>query len=133
MKKGSVPSFLLFFMLVTLVSGCALSRIGGKVMPTYDEVLIYDLPYDLVYLRSLEALESLPDWELEETEKEKGIIRVRNINFSTFTDADQRTATVLVTRINRQKTSVALAPHSRHVVGGGDLLERVSLYLSREL
>ena len=104
-----------------------------KVLPAHNEVLIYPLAYDLTYLRTLEALETLPEWELEETEKENGIIRARNINYSQFGDADKRLATFLVKRISRNETSVQLAPGSERVAGGDKLLERIARYVSREL
>ena len=102
-------------------------------LPAHDEVLIYSLPFDLVYLRTLEALELDPDWDLEETEKEKGTIRVRNVNFTQFADQDKRTAVFLVKRISRGKTSVELAPESQRVLGTDRLLQLVSQHVSREL
>ncbi len=121
-----------------IVSVFTLFALGGcsstpKTLPVHDEVMIYTLPFDLTYLRTLEALESLPDWELEETEKEKGLIRVRNTDFMALTDNDTRLATILIKRLGRNQTSVSFAPHSQRVIGGDQLLERISHYLSREL
>ena len=113
-----------------LMSGCSTSQ---KVFPVHDEVLSYKLPYDLTYLRALEALENVSGWELEETEKEKGYITVRNVAYSRFDDADKRRATFLLKRVAREETSIELAPQSQRVVGGDDLLKRISQYLSREL
>lgn len=111
--------------------GCAAEK---KIPPAYEEVLIYQLPYDLVYLRVFEALENVNnEWELEETEKEKGIIRARNMAYSRLDDADKRTATILVKRLGRGQTSVALAPYSNQVLGGKELMKRISQYVSREL
>jgi hypothetical protein len=119
------------FLLIGIVfAGCA----GHKQLAAaHDEVLTYPLPYDLAFLRTMESLETLPDWELGETEKEKGTITVFNKNFSSFTDADQRMATVLVKRVNREETSLQLAPQSQRVIGGDKLMERIGKYLSREL
>lgn len=111
------------------VTGCAADN---QVLPTHDEVLTYQVPYDLAFLRTIEALESLPDWELSETEKEKGIIRVNNTNFATFDDADKREATFIVKRVNRKETSIALAPYSQQVIGAKDLFKRISQYVGTE-
>ncbi len=111
-------------------SGCTLHE---KVLPAHTEVLIFDLSYDLVYLRTLEALDYPPDWQLYETEKEKGIIKVHNVAYQKFPDPDQRIVTVLVKRMDRSKTSVELAPQSQRILGAGNLMKRVSEYVGREL
>lgn len=113
------------------ISGCA-HKSQVKDLPVYKDVLTYDLPYDLTYLRTIEALELVPDWALAETDKEKGIIRVRNTNFSAFDDSDQREATFLVQRVSPEQTSVSLASYSQQVIGGGDLLKRVDERLRAE-
>lgn len=110
--------------------GCAAQK---KIPPAYEEVLIFPLSYDLVYLRVFEALENVNEWELEETEKEKGIIRARNTAYSRLDDADKRTATILVKRLEPGQTSVSLAPYSNQVFGGKELMKRISQYVSREL
>lgn len=123
-------SLILLFSLFPL-AGCTSTR--DKLLPAYDDVLVYDLPFDLTYLRTLEALETVKDWELEDTEKEQGIIRLRNTAFSRFDDADLRQATILVSRISRGQTSVQFAPYSQRVVGGDKMLERISEYVSKEI
>ena len=105
----------------------------NKVLPVHDEVLIYKLPFDLTYLRAEEALERVEGWELQMTEKEKGLIVIRNTNYSSFSDADKRNATFLVKRVGPKETSVELAPQSQSVLGGGDLLRKIAKYLDREL
>lgn len=123
--------------LVTILSlgvaltGCASAK--NKILPVYDEVLVYDLPYDLTYLRTIEALENVDGWEIEETEKEKGILVARNLNFSNLADADLRQATILIKRLNRNQTTISLANYSQHVRDGDKLLQRISQYVSREL
>ncbi len=110
--------------------GCAAAK---KVLPLHDDLLVYPLPFDLTYLRTLEALETHPDWELEETDKEKGLIKVRNISFSRFTDADKRLATFVIKRVDRNETTVQLAPKSQRVIGGDELLKLVAAKVSQEL
>lgn len=117
--------------LITCFIGC--SSVADTILPTNDEVLIYELPFDLTFLRTMEALDSHPDWELEETEKEKGIIRVRNIAFSSLIDADQRLISFSVKRIGREETSISIVVYSQHVFGGDDLLALVADELSKEL
>lgn len=122
-----------FFVILLFVFGITGCAVQEAILPTHDEVLIYELPLDLTYLRTVEALENVPGWELEETEKEKGIIRVRNVDYSNLIDADKRLVTFWVQRVDRNRTSVQIAPESQHVIGGDELLERVSQYVTREL
>ena len=123
-------SFALLF-LFSIFSGCAATQ--EKILPFHDEVLVYDLPYDLTYLRTMEALEKVKNWELEDTEKEKGIISVRNVNYGQLGDADKRTAVFFIKRVDRDQTSIQLAPQSQQVSGGDKLLQRIAQYMSREL
>lgn len=118
-----------FVLVLSLLVGCA---VGPKVGPLHDETLIYPLAFDLTYLRTLEALQRVPGWELESTEKEKGLIRVRNINFSGLDDADKRNATFQLKRVDRKETSIQLIPQSQRVVGVGELLSEISKTLNKE-
>lgn len=127
MKPASL-NFLLALFLFGLF-GCAHS---SSLLPVHDEVLVYPLPMDLAYLRTLEAVDSHADWELDRTVKEKGFIYLRNLRYSSFSDADRRTATLVLKRIGPHETSIALAPESQSVVGGDELLQLIKQYLSRE-
>lgn len=104
----------------------------GKVLPPNDEVLTYELPYDLTYLRTMEALDSVPNWQLEETDKEKGTIDVRDTNYSRLDDSDRRVITFVVKRLDRGTTSVSIDPESQKVLGGQKLLDAVGATLGRE-
>ena len=128
-------NWVLVVLLMNFVTAGCLTTTAQKVLPKHDEVLIYSLPYDLTYLRTLNAVQSLPDWELEDTEKENGIIRVRNMSLKLNSpeDTDYRSVTFLVKRISGEETSVQLMPDSQRVLGVGDLLEAISQYLKKEL
>lgn len=123
------------FMMMTMVtlSGCAVFDKTTESVEVHDDVLVYNLPYDLTYLRTMEAVSFLPNWELLETEKEKGLIRLNNTNFRSLSDADNRSATIFVRRVNREQTSVELASFSQRVLGGDKLLAAVDDLISREL
>ena len=125
---GIVVGCAVFFM-----TGCATKLQNNKGLPKHDEVLIYKLPYDLTYLRTVEALEHANGWELEETEKEKGTITVRNLNYERLDDSDRRVATFVLKRLSRQETSIELAPESRQVVEGGKLFDKIAEFVSKEL
>ena len=126
--KPRGTAFLSIFFLLGLF-GCAHS---SPILPVHDEVLTYPLPMDLVYLRTLEAVDSHSDWELDRTVKEKGLIYLRNLRYSSFADADQRTVILVLKRLNSRETSIELAPESQAVVGGDELLALIKRYLSRE-
>jgi hypothetical protein len=129
--KKTVLHYLSVAVLGMCIIGCASHH--KLEAPLHDQVLMYDLPYDLTYLRSMEALEKVPDWQLLETEKEKSFIRVYNLNVDRFDDADKRIVTVYVTRVGRNKTSVSLAPESQRVIEGDKLLAKIQEFLDREV
>lgn len=104
----------------------------GKVLATNDEVLVYKLPYDLAYLRTMEAVDDKGDWQLEETDKERGLISVRDTNYSNLSDSDQRVINFVVKRVDRSTTSVSIDPKSQKVLGGKKLLESIGEALGRE-
>lgn len=130
MKLKSLSSvFLIMFLFVT---GCVNIQ-KSPVYPAHDEVLLYKLPYDLTYLRTLDALSNLPGWELDITEKEKGTIRIRNLNWTRLDDSDRRLVTFVVARVSRTETSVQIAPESQRTLGAGDLMKHINKYVSAEL
>ena len=126
--KKTFNSILVALMLVA-GWGCA----HNSVLPIHDEVLVYPLPLDLTFLRTLEAVQKHPDWELDRTDKEKGTITIRNMRFSSFADADRRVATLRIKRENERETSVQFDPKSQAIVGGDEILALVREYLSREV
>jgi hypothetical protein len=119
-------------LILVLSLGFSACNTVGKALPPNDEVLVYQLPYDLTYLRTMEALDGRGSWQLEETDKEKGIISVRDTNYSRLDDSDKRVITFQVKRLDRGVTSVSIDPKSQKVYGGADLLKAVSATLGRE-
>lgn len=131
MNQFSIKHVFISVLMLTL-AGCT-SIQKSPVYPAHDETLIYKLPYDLTFLRALDALSNIPGWELDLTEKEKGLIRVRNLDWTKLDDSDTRVITFLVRRVSRTETSVQIAPESQHILGGGDLMKRINQYVSVEL
>ena len=121
-------SFLTALFISLASFGCAHS----SFLPHHDEVLIYPLPYDLAFLRTLEAVQEHKDWDLDWTDKEMGVISIRNMRYSSFADADRRQAFLIVKRLNSKETSVQFDPKSQSVVGGDEILKLVRGALSRE-
>ena len=102
------------------------------VLQPHDEVLVYSLPMDLAFLRVVEAAEVHPDWEPDWTDKEKGIIHLRNVRYSSFADADRREATLLVQHRGPEGITIQLDPQSQSVVGGDEILNLIRKALSEE-
>ncbi|MBI4115791.1 MAG: hypothetical protein HY447_04350 [Candidatus Omnitrophica bacterium] len=127
--KRILSSLLLLGVFSLPLLGCS----RASFLPSHAEVLVYPLPLDIVYLRTLDAVQAHPEWELEETDKEKGVIVLRNMRYSSFADADMRTATLLVKRVGPKESSIQLDPKSVAVVGGDEILSIVKVYLSREV
>lgn len=105
----------------------------GEVLPPNDEVLTYKLPYDLTYLRTLEVLNSVGGWQLEETDKERGLIVVRDMQYSRLDDSDLRVITFVVKRVDYETTSVSIDKKSQKVFGGKKFLEIIGAALGREV
>jgi MFS superfamily sulfate permease-like transporter len=122
--------FVLILVLGLSLAGC---NTVGDVLPPNDEVLVYKLPYDLTYLRTMDALNAIENWELEETDKERGVITVRDTNYSRLDDSDKRVIAFVVKRVDRETTSVSIDPKSQKVFGGKKLLEVVGGALGREI
>ena len=113
--------FILGFMVLSLFNSCS----SLKDFPAYDQVLIYDRPYDYTFLKTIEALNTFPDWTLEETDKNKGLIVLRSVNYGHITDRDKWEARFIVKSLGRKQTSVALEPVSQRLAQGGELLKRI--------
>jgi hypothetical protein len=122
-----------FVLVLILGLGLAGCNTVGEVLPPNDKVLVYKLPYDLTYLRTLDALNSIENWQLEETDKEKGAISVGNTDYRHLNDSDQRVITFVVKRVNSETTSVSIDPGSQKVFGGKKLLEAIGEALGREI
>lgn len=127
-----MKSFSMIALVLMLGLGFAGCNTVGEVLPPNDEVLIYKLPYDLTYLRTMEALDS-GTWQLDDTDKERGIITVRDTDYSRLDDSDLRVITFLVKRVDRETTSVSIDPKSQKIYGGKQLLEAVGAALGREI
>lgn len=112
---------LLGFIFIAFISSCATS----KEYPKFDQVLVYDKPYDYTFLRTLEALNTFPGWTLEETDKNKGVIVLRNTEYGNIFDRDRWVVRFNVVSLGRKKTSVAIDPGSQHNSQGGELLQRI--------
>jgi hypothetical protein len=121
-----------FVLILILGLGLAGCNTVGEVLPPNDEVLVYKLPYDLTYLRTLEALNSVGTWQLEETDKERGMISVRDTNYSRLDDSDLRVITFVIKRVDLETTSVSIDPKSQKVFGGKKLLEVIGRALGCE-
>ena len=130
MKTLSIYKIIFVLMLGLSLAGC---NTVCKVFPPYDEVLVYKLPYDLTYLRTMEALDNKGTWQLEETDKERGTISVRDTNYSRLDDSDLRVIHFLVKRVDRGTTSVSIDPKSQKVFGGAELMKAIGSALSREI
>jgi len=105
--------------------GCAKDH-GLLDYPRFDQVLVYNRPYDVTYLRTLEALNEIPGWVLERTDKEKGEIVIRNREYGhLFSDRDKLSARVLIKRLSRTQTSVELDDEAERLEQGGELLDAV--------
>lgn len=122
---------MLAILVLAPLTGCATFR--DEDIPAHTEVLVYNLPYDLTYLKTIEAVESVEGWDLDETEKERGTIRARNTEFTNLADKDKSSATFIVKRLDRGQTSIELAPYSQRVVGGAKLMKRIAEYVGHEL
>ncbi len=112
-------------------SGCAGSNKLTATREANTKVLVYERPYDLVFLRVIEAADLLETWDVEITDKEKGLVSFHNVNFSAFSGEDKREISVLVKRISRSETSVQLAPYSQKAIDTDKLLDVIDLSVKK--
>lgn len=126
MSREKMPIWAAVAALVFLTSACT-----PRGLLRADEVLVYNRAYDFVFLRTMEAVDNVPNWSLSDTDKEKGLLSVRSMNFSSGFDAEKRIATFVVKRISRRKTSVELEPQSQTVIGGKELLRAIDQLLGQ--
>lgn len=127
-----MKNILTTLVIAILTLGFAGCNSVGEVLPPNDEVLVYKLPYDLAYLRTMEALDNHGSWQLDQTDKENGILSVKDTNFSRLDDSDRRVVKFLIKRVDRNTTSISIDPDSQKIYGGADLLKSVSATLGRE-
>ncbi len=127
----TAQNVLILFLVALFLTGCSIAT--KSVLAPNDEVLNYELPYDLTYLRVLDALNDETDWQVEQTDKEKGMIVARNVNYSRLNDADRRVIAFMVKRVDADNTSVYIEKDSQRIIGGKQLLQKINEVLSREL
>lgn len=127
MKRTMV---LLVFLAMCCLGGTGCKTSSSSLLPVHDEILIFPVTMDLAYLRTMEAIQAHPDWELDYTDKEKGLINIKNMRYSSFSDADLRSATLVLKREGPKKTSVQFAKRSQSIRGGEEILDLVKQYVS---
>ena len=97
--------------LVFLMTGCASSikKLNQADYPTQT----YTQPYDLVFKKTMDALNEQPGWILNPTNKAEGVIEVSNNQYTNWMDMDTQKARFLVKAVSRTQTSVQFdAEHS---------------------
>jgi len=128
-----IKNILTTMVVVLLACGAVGCNTVGKMLPANDRVLVYDLPYDLTYLRTMETLDGHGNWQLADTDKEQGTLSVRDTNYSRLDDSDCRVIKFLVKHVGRNRTSVSIDPDSQKVIGGDKLLDAIGGALGREI
>lgn len=108
-----------------LLSGCG---ILSKQEPIKYIAYTYEQPYDLVYLKTMEVLDSDNNWVFGVTRKELGTIEMRNINYANWFGMDRQYVKFLVKYVSPTETSVEIDPANTSCKGKTciDLLERVN-------
>ena len=119
---------------IFLAAGCLrVESLEEAALPVHDEKLDYALPYDLTFLRVLEAVDNVDGWGPEETEMMTGKITVRNMQYGSAVDADNRRVTLRIERLEPEKTRISLIPESQRTLGGDKILAKVKEFLDREI
>ena len=120
--KLHIGWFVSIVLIMGVLCGCRIYDEGV----IHDELFTYDLAYDKAYLKVLEAVDTSSEWDLISTDERKGVIIVQPSNYM----RDDR-VTILLTRVERRKTSVELAPDSQHIKGVEELLKTIDQHLMR--
>jgi hypothetical protein len=119
-------------LMISLISVSAFGCTATYDKPVYDQEVVFEQPYDFTFLRVIEALNTMNGWILEETDKEAGLMVVRNREYGHIFDRDKGVVTFLVKRLSRTKTSIMVAPESQREPGAGDLLRRIDLLVPKK-
>ncbi|MBI4971560.1 MAG: hypothetical protein HZC17_06960 [Candidatus Omnitrophica bacterium] len=94
--------------------------------------MIFHKAVDLTYLRVLDAVLNTPNWNLYESDKREGIIRVYNMKYmDPYGPLDQRIATFYVKRLSRTRTAVELDSASQTLIGVDDLMKSIKEAMNR--
>lgn len=112
--------------LILLIAGCV-----RQPLVVHDEVLIYDKPFDYVYLGIIRSVDNTDHWDVSHTDREKGLINILNHHYGDPFDADKRQITIVVKRITKGKTSVQIAKDSQRVIGAGEIMKEIDFVMGR--
>lgn len=125
-------SILIVLVMAGLTTGCKTWHSEVKEVPPFERTLVFDRPFDVTYLKTLEALNTFPDWLLLQTNKEQGLIVLRNQQYGHVFDRDKGIARFIIRRVNRKQTSVELDPSSQEMGKGELLLEQIKQMVGRQ-
>lgn len=115
--KWSAKTFLSLMLVLVVLSGC---RLFYDDVILHDELFTYEAPLDKTYFTILQAIGNCESWVLQGTDKIKGEIYVARA-----AHGSRDVATVLVSRVSREKTAVELAPGSQSLRGVDELLKAI--------
>lgn len=90
--------------IIILILGCSHLEFASIEYPIYK----YKAPVDLVFLKTLDSLNSEDGWVLSFTEKSNGILEIKNITQFAAEETDVQRLRILVKRLDREYTSVEL-------------------------
>lgn len=107
-------------MVAVALSGCVTTMTETVV---HDELFTYDMPFDRTYLMVLDAIETIPSWQLESTNMKDGLVVVREPG------AGGEQAILMLRRVNKKQTTLELARPSQRIPNAGSLLQDVDAYL----
>ncbi len=117
--------------LVTLVllAGCGIFEKQPSIRYM---VYTYEQPFDLVYLRAIETLDTNDDWAFSYTDKETGVIALRNMNYENWFGMDRQYVRFVVRHVSQTETSVEIDPSASQCKGTAcvQLLEKINTVLS---
>jgi len=121
-------SILWLFTLV-LLSSCS---IFSKQNPVTYKMYTHEQPYDLVFLKAFETIDSDNDWIFSSTRKELGTIDIRNMNYDNWFGIDRQYARFLVKHVSETETSIEIDPANTSCKENAciRLLERINEALS---
>ena len=112
-----------------ILSLCAVGCAGAEERLSYDKVHVYERPFDFTFLKTIQAVNNFENWILEETDKEKGILVFRNIEYGHLFDRDKQVARFVISRVGSDKTSVMLDPTTRKFEEAPEMFERIDSFV----
>lgn len=130
MKRWILSAFVCVVLVNMAGCGTFKRNFADDTKPAERE-LVYDRALDYTYQVVLDAVNETGTWNLYETDKTAGKIRVFDSRYKELFNPDDRVVTIFVKPLARRKTVVSLAKDSISKFRAAEVLDAIEARMSR--